>query len=102
MEIISALFHLFSAKKFNSYLWKTQPAGRGNYIRELLETDLIRGKEAEEVELMLGRNESCSRMANRWTYVLNLNSTSHKKYYLAVYFENGIAVKVRKEYKTIQ
>lgn len=51
---------------------------------------------------MLGRNESCSQMVNRWTYTLNLNSISHKKYYLAVYFENGIAVKVRKEYKTIQ
>lgn len=61
MVILPNPFHLFSVKKFNSYLCKTQPARRGNYIKEFLETDLIRGKEAEEVEAMLAGMSSALR-----------------------------------------
>ncbi|WP_294198220.1 hypothetical protein [uncultured Chryseobacterium sp.] len=95
------MFYLIFAKRFNSYEWKKYPQKRKYYLRSIFKGGLIIGKQAEEVEQMLGRNESCSQMKNRWTYALNTDIKTHKKYFLAVYFENGTVIMVRKEFKTI-
>jgi hypothetical protein len=95
------MYWLIFTKKFNSCEWKNKPQKRKYYLRNILTTDLIVGKSCEEVEELLGINESCSKIANRWTYVLYSEIKTHRKYFLAVYFENNIAVKVRKEYKSV-
>ncbi|GEN78090.1 hypothetical protein [Chryseobacterium hagamense] len=92
---------LIFIKKFNSYEWKNQQQKRRYYVRSILNTQLILGKTSEEVEELLGKNESCSRVANRWTYTLYNETKTRRKYFLVVYFEHHIAVKVRKEYKSI-
>lgn len=95
------IYCLIFTKKFNSSEWKNQPQKRKYHLRRILTTDLVVGKPSGEVEKLLGSNESCSQIPDRWTYALYTEIKTRRKYFLAVYFENNIAVKVRKEYKSV-
>lgn len=93
--------YFFYHKKFDSRIWEKYPERRKQDLQDLLNTGIIIGKLPVEAGEILGRNESHSIKEDRWTYILYTDTAIQRKYFLALYFENGKVSKARKEFKIL-